>query len=119
MKQLAAEQIIEQYICYAEIEGQTKLDGDYKLGNKMVAKLNKLYDAIQGDEELAKTVLWQVMHSDSGRARGIAACDALRLRIHIKEALKVLKQESKRKDILGFGPEIALETWKEKGSLNI
>jgi hypothetical protein len=40
MKSLTAQQIIKEYTEYAEIQGQSMLDGNYKMNNKMVKKIN-------------------------------------------------------------------------------
>jgi len=118
MMPLAPQQIIKEYAEYAEIQGQCTLDGDYKQGNKMVKKLNAFFKEFQKDSELAKTVLQELLNSDCFQARSVAATDCLRLNLFQEKALSVLKEASKRKDILGFGPEMALKIWKEKGKLD-
>jgi hypothetical protein len=121
MKKLkSANEIISEYIEYATIEGQTKLDGDYKTGNRMVKKLNKLCEQLKADRELATYVLNYIMDSDHIRAKGLAAGDALRMRINIDKALDVLQRISQR-DELGIwagGAKIALKIWNEKGYLD-
>jgi hypothetical protein len=113
------DEIIKQYIEYSDVEGQTKLEGDYKLGNKMSKKLKGLFMYLENDDDLAKIVLRELLQSDSIRARSLAATDALRLNIYIDESLKVLEEIANRKElgILSYGPEMALQIWKEKGHL--
>lgn len=116
----SAEKIIEQYIEYSNIEGQSKLDGDYKTGNKMSKKLNKIFTHLKDDNDLAKIVLKELLKSDSIRARSMAATDALRLNMYVDESVKVLKEIANNKElgILSFGPEMALKIWNEKGRLD-
>lgn len=118
MKSLNRQKIIKEYSKYAEIQGQCMLDGDYKKGNKMIGKLNVIFDEFQKDTVLAKDVLQELLKSDCFQVRTIAATDCLRLNLFQVEALVVLKESASREDILGFGPEIALKTWKEKGRLD-
>ena len=119
-KKKTANEIIKLYVEYATIEGKSKLEGDYKIGNKMVTKLNKIYEQLKSDPNLALDVLNAVLDSDSVRARGLAACDALRLNINIERAIVVLQQISKMKDIgiLSYSAEMALQIWTEKGHLD-
>ena len=112
MRKIDKSNLIEKYIEYATIEGETKLSGDYKKGNEMVKKLNKIVETIQGDEQLAKDVLSAVLSSNSVRARGLAAVDALRLNIFVNEAVKTLEEISLREDIWGFGSKMALRIWR-------
>lgn len=114
-----AEKIIEQYIEYANIEGQSKLDGDYKIGNKMSKKLSKLDSYLEENNDLAKIVLKELLKSNSIRARTLAAVESLRLNMYVEESLKVLEEivENKELGILSLGAEISLEIWKEKGLL--
>lgn len=109
---LNTEALINEYISLATIEGEAKLNGDYKTGNSMVKKLNRIYEAIKGDMDVAQNVLGSVMKSNSTRARSLSAVDALRLNICVKEAIDVLEDEAKRDDILGFGCEMALKLWR-------
>ncbi|MGH4118626.1 hypothetical protein [Clostridium sp.] len=115
----SAKKIIEQYIEYSNIEGQSKLNGDYKTGNKMSKKLNKLESYLKENNDLAKIVLKELLKSNSIRARSMAAVDSLRLNMYVEESLKVLKEIANNEEygILGLGPEISLEIWKEKGRL--
>ncbi|NTW27799.1 MAG: hypothetical protein HGA39_00310 [Coriobacteriia bacterium] len=104
--------LIKKYVEYATIEGETKLSGDYKKGNRMVVKLNNIFDIIKGDRQLSIYVLSSVMESHSVRARGLAAVDALRLGICIPESVKALEEISLREDIWGFGSKMALRIWR-------
>ena len=115
----STQKIIEQYIEYSNIEGQSKLDGDYKIGNKMSKKLNKLFSYLEENNELAKIVLKDILKSDSIRVRSMAAVDSLRLNMYVEESFKVLEEIANNEElgILSLGPEISLKIWKEKGHL--
>ncbi len=119
-KEKKATEIIDLYIEYADIEGKSKLEGDYKTGNKMVKKINKLSEPFNSNLNLAQEVLNALMDSSSIRARTLAACKALRLGIIISKSLETLEQISKRNDIgiLSFSAGMALKIWNEKGHLD-
>ena len=88
----------------------------------MVKKLNKLSKMLENESSLSKEVYKVLISKDTlqqyPQAAALAACDCLRHRLYIKEALRVLKTTSKRDNILGFGSEMALKIWKEKGRLD-
>jgi hypothetical protein len=111
-KDIDSAALISKFIEYATIEGETKLTGDYRTGNKMSKRLTKIYELIKTDMNIAQTVLGTVMRSESYRARSLAAVDALRLNILVEEAVALLEEGAKREDILGFGCETALKIWR-------
>jgi len=113
------QRIVEQYIEYSNIEGQSKLDGDCKIGNKMSKKLTKLEAYLEDNNDLAKIVLKELIKSNSIRARTLASVESLRLDMYVEESLKVLEEISNNEElgILSFGAEISLKIWKEKGYL--
>jgi len=122
MKNLTTEQIIKNYADYSMMQGEYMLESDYKQNNKTVKKLNDLYLLLKNDVDLANTVYKELISEATIKltpnAAANAACDCLRLNIYIDEALKVLSVMSKRNNILGFGSEMALKTWREKGKLD-
>jgi hypothetical protein len=111
-KGINTEELISKFIEYGNIEGESKLTGDYRTGNKMSKRLTKIFELIKDDMDIAQNVLGTVMRSDSIGGRSIAAVDALRLNILVEEAVALLAEESKREDILGFGCEMALRIWR-------
>lgn len=118
MEEGKLEQIIQEFTECSTIQGQCMLEGNYKLGNKMVHRLNKLYSLFSSNLNNAQIAYQALLKSESFQTRTIAATDCLRLNILTEEALCVLKQSAKRKDILGLGPETALRTWRDKGRLD-
>jgi hypothetical protein len=104
--------LAKEYVEYATIEGETKLSGDYKLGNKMSNKLQKIFLMLRENQQLSEEVIKIIMCSNSARARSMASVDALRLNIFIDDAIKILEKESQRQDILGFSAEMALKIYR-------
>ena len=71
-RQKSASEIIKLYIEYATAEGVSKLEGDYKTGNTMVKKLNKLAEQFIDDPILANEVLSTILNTDAVRAKSLA-----------------------------------------------
>jgi thiamine kinase-like enzyme len=111
-KQLSPQEIVEQYIEAGKVLTETTLNGDYKRGNKIAKELQKVFEKLGKNEDLAIQVLSQVMSSDIDKARSMAAADALRLNILVEQAIIVLEEVAKRSDIIGFGAETALKIWR-------
>ena len=65
MKSMTAQDIIKEYTEYAEIQGQSMLDGNNRTNNKMVKRINTIFKELQSNSELAKTVLKQLLSSNS------------------------------------------------------
>jgi len=104
--------LINDYIEFATIEGETKLNGDYKLGNKMAKKIIKIFTILKDNEQLAREVIPIILNSNSVRARGLIAVDALRLNVYVNDAIKVLEDISKQNDILDFSSQMALKIYR-------
>ena len=49
--------IAAKFVTLAEEEGECKLRGDYKRGNLLVKKINRLVSSIQNEPEMASSVL--------------------------------------------------------------
>ena len=105
---MSPQEIIDQYIECGAILTETTLNGDYKRGNKVTKKMEKLFNIFAQDKDLATFILTQVMDSNVDKARSIAAVEALQLNIAIEKAVNVLEEVSKRSDIIGLGPKYAL-----------
>ena len=52
--------IAAKFVTLAEEEGECKLRGDYKRGNLLVKKINRLVSSIQNEPEMASSVLQKV-----------------------------------------------------------
>ena len=104
--------IAANFVTLAEEEGECKLRGDYKRGNLLVKKINRLVSSIQNEPEMASSVLQKVFSSTSRRARSLGAVSALRMNLLTDKAVQILEEASKANDILGFGSEMALKIWR-------
>jgi len=122
MRNISCDEIVKNFIEFATIQGESMLEGDFEQNNKMVKKLNKLSSMLRSEPSLSKEVYKVLISKDTlqryPQAAALAACDCLRQRLYINEALKVLKISSRRDNILGFGPGMALKIWSEKGKLD-
>ncbi len=115
MKNFNCDEIIDKYIKYAEEEGASKINGDYKLGNQMSKKLERLFDRFRDNKEDAECIIEGILNSDCRRARILIAVDALRIGILEEKAVSELKKNIKRGDVFSIGAEIALENWRRQG----
>ena len=111
-KILTPQEIINQYLETGIVLAETALNGDYKRGNKIAKENRKVFVILGQNKDLAVQVLMQVMDSDNDKARSIAAADAIRLDIMVKQAVDVLEEVAKRSDIIGFEAKTALKIWR-------
>ena len=111
---MTPEGIAEEYIKLATEEGQCKLDGNYRRGNYLTKKIVKLVDSIKENPQLFKSVIKLTMAAENRRARSMGAVDVLQNNIaeFEEEAVQILEETSKAKDILGFSSKMALSIWR-------
>ena len=109
---MSVNEIARQYIDLATLEGETKLNGDYRRGNQLSKKLNRLVKSFENDAEIAQEVISIALKSTSARAQALAGADALRPGVCVEEAETVLTRISKRNDIIGFGSSMTLKIWR-------
>ena len=86
--------------------------------NNAMDKLSKLYHEIENVDD--KSFLFEVLQSDDACVKINVASHCLGLGIYVKEALAVLKKESKSKQnkLLAFNAKSCLAVYKKEGSLN-
>ena len=111
MKKSSTE-IANEYITIATLEGEAKLTGNYRYGNRLAKKLNKITAEISTDSVFAESVITEVLSSSSDRARALISTDALRLGLCTEKALTTLEEISHRPDIIGFGSKMSLMIWR-------
>ena len=113
-KKMTPDEIADEIISLATEEGKTKLNGDYRRGNRLTKRINKLLDPIKEDPEVFKFGLKRIMKADERRARGMGAALALQNDIEelVDEAEQILEETSKFRDILGFSSGMALSIWR-------
>jgi len=114
---LSQKDLLELYVENGRISDKATLGGDYKVNNKAVDKLIKIYKVIEKDLDLAKGILHPLLDSD---VSGWAATHCLALGIYEKEAVAVLKsiKNNPSSGILGLSAEETLKEWR-KGKLSI
>ena len=111
---MTPDELAEEFIRLGTEEGITKLNGDYRKGNKLSKQMNNLVDSIKDNSEVFMYVLKRAMESEDRRARSLGAARALQNLVTglEQEAEQVLEETSKAKDILGFSSKIALSIWR-------
>lgn len=110
---MSQQALVEQYIEAGKIMEEALPNGDYKKNNQEAKKLKKIKsDFLENNLDSAKQVFAEVMKSENDMARSIAAADALRLNILVEQAIGVLEDVAKRRDIIGFGAETSLKIWR-------
>ena len=85
--------------------------------NNAMYKLSKLYHEIESIED--KSFLFKLLQSDDSCVKINVAAHCLGLGVYVKDALAVLKKESKNKQnrLLAFNAKSCLEVYKKEGSL--
>ena len=111
---MTPDELAEEFIRLGTEEGITKLNGDYRKGNKLSKQMNNLVDSIKDNSEVFMYVLKRAMESEDRRARSLGAARALQNLVTglEQEAEEVLEETSKDKDILGFSSRMALSIWR-------
>lgn len=104
--------LANEYIKFATMEGKSKLSGDYRTGNFASKQLENIINLVREDPVIQCNVIRKILSSESRRAQSLGAVDALRLNIFVEEAIHILEEDSLQHDILGFGSEMALRIWR-------
>jgi hypothetical protein len=117
--ELNVDVLINDYIKYATMHGEATLGGDYKIGNKAVKQLIKLYKLLEHDSHLASQVLDILFKEGNISVRTWASAHALGLQIKTNEAIAILKEISATDNagILEFNAEMTLRTYNKQGYL--
>lgn len=103
-------------LCF-NLFGETK--AEVKRNNKSVDKLIQIFESIRTREEYAQQIYMDLLNYNDDRVRFEAAICCLKLKMHIKEAERVLKNisQSSLKPAMRFSAEMVLDTWREQGCL--
>jgi hypothetical protein len=111
--------ILKDYIENAIIQGSATLDGDYKICNKAVKKLNKIYKLMELDNDLAIEMINTLFKDSNLNVKLWIASHALGLNIKTSEAIATLEEISAQKEagILSFDAEMTLQTYAKQGYL--
>ena len=113
-KKLSHEEIIRKHIESDEIIESVSMTTDYKTNNREVKKIQKLFEILKDDIELAKQVYGTLLKEESATTRSHAASACLRLGIFIADSEKTLEELSERTDIgiTRLSCEMALKVWR-------
>lgn len=89
---------VERYVSLCSL--LCKNESDYtkqkvKIHNKAMAELRSLVDEISADMYLADNIYGKLLHCEESFVQQSAATDCLSLKIHTKQAVKILKRISK------------------------
>jgi len=111
--------LIEEYRNAAILQKEASRDGDYKTANKQYSKLIRIYKILEKDKDLREKVLKELLKDENICVSSWAAAHCLRLNIYVDEAVKLLEEIAKRKDIgiWRFDAEMTLKVWREEGKL--
>ena len=111
---MTPDELAEEFIRLGTEEGITKLNGDYRKGNRLSKQMNKLTDSIKDDPVVFKYVLKRTMETEDRGASSIGAAKILQNDITelVDEAVEVLEKVGETRDILGFGSRMALSIWR-------
>lgn len=104
--------LANEYIKFAAMEGESKLSGNYRIGNFASKQLEGIINLAREDPVILCNIIKKILSSESRRAQSLGAVDALRLNIFVEEAIHILEEDSLQHDILGFGSEMALRIWR-------
>jgi hypothetical protein len=103
--------LIEEYISLATKHGETTLTGDYKVGNKIHAKLMKIIERIRNADNVTKTQFVNLMYHNNVSVK-IWTAGTL-LKTYESEALSVLKGIEDNKDIFGLIAKTSIDSWRK------
>ena len=105
---------VEKHMASDMIIESVSMTTDYKTNNREAKKLNKLFQELSSDIELAKEVYEILLNSDCRTTRGISSTECLRLGIYIDKAVENLEEIAKMKDIgiMSFSAEMSLKLWR-------
>jgi hypothetical protein len=118
-KILSSTEIERQYIESLLLIEQSDLSGEYKLGNKEVKKVIRLFKILEKNPEIARDVLTKLLEHKSVKVRIFAAGDCLSLKLFEAQAVEVLENISKsNKDIFSFEAKMTLKVWRDQGFLD-
>jgi hypothetical protein len=109
-------ELLSEYISYAEQHGEAIAEGNYKIANKSHDKLLKTLMAIRQYKTEGCNALLKLTDHEKDAVRGWAAIHSLKYDTEKSE--KVLEEITKKKGIISFSAEMALKEWK-KGTLEI
>lgn len=104
--------LVQQFRDAAREHSKATLEGDYRVGNKAVARITKIFAKIRLHGTEAREALLQVALTGDPMEAGLAATYSMKFAP--ERSLAVLKRLAKDKSILGLAASHAVKRW-EKG----
>ncbi len=117
MRNLKLDELIDDYINNAVIQGKATLEGNYKKGNVASKKLIKLHKLMDNDIGLSRHMLDVLLANENINVRIWAAGKALDLNYKTEKSRNILLAISKMREIgiLGFNAEMSLKVSERIG----
>jgi len=114
MRKFTPEEIINRHIECDKIIESVSMTTNYQANNRAAKKLEKLFEILKDDTELAKRVYEVLLEHKSAITLSHAASACLRIGIFIPKSEKILEELSKRTDIgiTRLNCETILKTWR-------
>ena len=106
--------IIRLHIESDEKSDIATIEGDYKVNNREGRKIQKIFNVLSRDIDLAKKVYKVLLEYDNITTKTEAAAACLKLGIHEDKAIQTLESISKRNDIgvRRLNAEMVIRVWK-------
>lgn len=119
MKKYTKEDVIQKIETSCDVLHRCSETGDYKTANKEQPQLIKIFKCFEKNTELAMECLKVLMNSESVVVSTKSAAWCLALNENVDEAVKVLFENSKKKEagIFRLEAEMTLNVWKSQGYL--
>jgi len=114
MIRITPEEIISRHLECDKIIESVSMTTNYQANNRAAKKLERLYEILKDDIELAKHVYEVLLEHKSATTLSHAAAACLRLGIFIPKSEKILEELSIRTDIgiRRLNCEMILKTWR-------
>ena len=121
MKKYTKEEVLQQFKMSCDVFYETEKTGDYKTGNKEQTKFIRIFKYFEKNIEFANECLKELLKSENVVVSNRAAAWSLALNENIDKAVKVLTENSEKKEfgIFRFEAEMTLNVWKSQGYLTI
>jgi hypothetical protein len=107
--------LISEFINLAIEHGKTKNEGNYKIGNKIHAKLMRIVARIKCENESIRKQFYVLMYHEDPYVRLWSSSSLLKT--FEQEALTTLKKIKENQDIPALDAEIIISAW-ENGVIN-
>lgn len=119
MKKYSKEDIIHRFETSCDILYRSDETGDYKTGNKEQPKLIKIFKYFENNREFATECLKVLLQNESVVVSNRAAGWFLALNENVDESVKVLLENSEKKEagVFRLEAEMTLRVWKSQGYL--